>query len=59
MHDGPVRYRLDQRQAAALFQLTGVVPDGRFAPDSLMQQERGRSRYSMPLCGLSRHPVAS
>ncbi len=29
MHDGPVRYRLDERQSAALFQLTAVVPDGR------------------------------
>ncbi len=39
MHDGPVRYRLDQRQAAALFQLTGVVPDGRFVvPAELVAQ---------------------
>ncbi|MCL1693318.1 MAG: zinc ribbon domain-containing protein [Actinomycetia bacterium] len=30
MHDESVRYRLDQRRATALLQLTGVVPDGRF-----------------------------
>jgi RNA polymerase subunit RPABC4/transcription elongation factor Spt4 len=30
MHDESVRFRLDQRRIAALLQLIGVVPDGRF-----------------------------
>lgn len=29
MHDAPVRYRLDKRQASALFQIVGVAPDAR------------------------------